>query len=89
MDSTSLNISLPEALKQFVESKVASGNYASSSEYVRELIRAARKKEAEDGLIRLLDEGLNSGPATPVTPEFWQHLRHDLAARLAERDGEK
>jgi len=36
---TSLNISLPEALKQYVEGQVASGDWGTPSEYVRELIR--------------------------------------------------
>ncbi len=41
---TSLNISLPESLKAFVEEKVRKGGYGTASEYVRELIRAARKR---------------------------------------------
>jgi antitoxin ParD1/3/4 len=36
---TSLNISLPEPLKQYVERQVASGDWETPSEYVRELIR--------------------------------------------------
>jgi len=44
MRMTSLNISLPEPLKAYVESKVATGDYGTPSEYVRDLIR--RDKEA-------------------------------------------
>jgi len=39
MSMTSLNISLPAALKQYVEGQVASGDWGTPSEYVRELIR--------------------------------------------------
>jgi len=39
MAMTSLNISLPEALKEFVEGQVATGDWGTPSEYVRELIR--------------------------------------------------
>jgi len=39
MPMTSLNISLPAALKQYVEGQVASGDWGTPSEYVRELIR--------------------------------------------------
>jgi antitoxin ParD1/3/4 len=39
MPMTSLNISLPEALKRYVEGQVASGDWGTPSEYVRELIR--------------------------------------------------
>ena len=39
MPMTSLNISLPHALKAYVEGQVASGDWGTPSEYVRELIR--------------------------------------------------
>lgn len=42
--SASMNISLPEALKSFVDELVARDLYSSASEYVRELIRKARDK---------------------------------------------
>jgi antitoxin ParD1/3/4 len=41
---TSLNISLPEALKQYVEGQVASGDWGTPSEYVRELIRQDKER---------------------------------------------
>jgi len=41
---TSLNISLPEALKQYVEGQVASGDWSTPSEYVRELIRQDKER---------------------------------------------
>lgn len=54
MAMTSLNISLPEALKQYVEGQVASGNWGTPSEYVRELIRQDKERrlgELEQGLV--------------------------------------
>jgi len=44
MPMTSLNISLPEALKEYVEGQVASGDWATPSEYVRELIRQDKER---------------------------------------------
>src|SRR4029077_13042004 len=44
MAMTSLNISLPEALKQYVEGQVASGDCGTPSEYVRELIRQDKER---------------------------------------------
>jgi antitoxin ParD1/3/4 len=41
---TSLNISLPEALKEYVEGQVASGDWGTPSEYVRELIRQDKQR---------------------------------------------
>lgn len=41
---TSLNISLPEALKQYVERQVNSGDWGTPSEYIRELIRQDKER---------------------------------------------
>jgi antitoxin ParD1/3/4 len=44
MAMTSLNISLPEALKNYVESQVASGDWGTPSEFIRELIRQDKER---------------------------------------------
>jgi len=44
MAMTSLNISLPEPLKQYVEGQVASGDWGTPSEYIRELIRQDKER---------------------------------------------
>src|SRR5260221_14645916 len=44
MAMTSLNISLPEAVKEYVEGQVASGDWGTPSEYVRELIRQDKER---------------------------------------------
>jgi antitoxin ParD1/3/4 len=44
MAMTSLNISLPEPLKQYVEGQVASGDWGTPSEYIRELIRRDKER---------------------------------------------
>jgi antitoxin ParD1/3/4 len=62
----SMNISLPSALKAFVDGHVAEGHYATASEYVRELIRNAAKAKAQARLDALLLEGLE-GEATEWT----------------------
>ena len=85
MEMTSLNISLPTELKEFIEEMIASGGYGTASEYVRELIREARKRAAEEKLEALLLEGLNSGEPIEVTPQFWEDLRRDLRKRLAKK----
>ena len=52
----SLNISLPEPLKEFIEGQIAPGRYASASENVR-VIREDEKRKAEERLEALLLEG--------------------------------
>lgn len=44
MPMTSLNISLPEVLKAYVEGQVASGDWGTPSEYIRELIRQDKER---------------------------------------------
>jgi antitoxin ParD1/3/4 len=58
MRMTSLNISLPEPLKVYVEAKVATGDYGTPSEYVRELIRhdkQGRLRRLEAELLEAID----------------------------------
>jgi len=80
----SMNISLPDPLKQFVDGQIAQGRYSSASEYVRELIRADEKRKAEDQLEAKLLEGLNSAE-TALTAADWKDLRAEALAKLAAR----
>jgi antitoxin ParD1/3/4 len=80
----SMNISLPEPLKQFVDRQIAQGRYSSVSEYVRELIRADEKRKAEEQLEALLLEGLNS-PESELTSGDWSAIRKEALARLEAR----
>jgi antitoxin ParD1/3/4 len=80
----SMNISLPEPLKLFVDRQIAQGRYSSASEYVRELIRADEKRKAEELLEAKLLEGLN-GPERELTRADWAAIRQDALARLEAR----
>lgn len=83
----SMNISLPEPMKAFVDGQIAQGRYSSASEYVRELIREDEKRKAQEQLEALLLEGLQ-GEAQAMTPEDWSAIRKDaLAALKARRTG--
>jgi antitoxin ParD1/3/4 len=75
-----MNISLPDDLKAFVDAQVAEHSYGSSSEYLRELIRKQRDVEKLRGL---LFEGFDSGPATPMEPDFFDAMRARARARVA------
>lgn len=80
----SMNISLPEPLKQFVDGQIAEGRYSSVSEYVRELIRADEKRKAEARLEALLMEGLAS-PESEFKASDWADIRKEALARLASK----
>lgn len=67
-----MNISLPEALKSFVDEQVTSRGYGTSSEYVRELIR---KDQERQHLRALLLEGAASPPGQPANKAYFDGLR--------------
>jgi antitoxin ParD1/3/4 len=81
---TSMNISLPEELKEYVEEQTQSG-YATPSEFVRELIRNDQKQRAKERLNGLLLEGLDSGEPSAATAEFWAELKREALAKLDAR----
>jgi antitoxin ParD1/3/4 len=56
-----MNISLPDPPKDFIDHQIAEGRYSSVSEYIRELIRDDEKRKADERLEALLLEGLESG----------------------------
>jgi antitoxin ParD1/3/4 len=73
-----MNISLTEKLKSFVDSKVESGDYNNASEYVRELIRKEQERAKTIAEIQvLLDEGEASG-YVPFDPD---EFRKELSMR--------
>ncbi len=77
----SMNISLPDPLKQFVDGQIAKGRYSSVSEYVRELIRADEKRKAEEHLEALLLEGLQ-GEEAVFTREDWHSIRQEALTQV-------
>ena len=78
---TTMNISLPDVMKTFVEEQVQSGGFGSVSEYVRDLVRRNQKERAQAKLEALLLEGLQSGEPMPWNAAYRESLHGDLEAR--------
>lgn len=76
----SLNISMPESMRTFIEDQTRRGGCGTASEYLRTLIRDAWKRQAEDRLEGMLLEGLDSGKATDVSPDYWERKKARPAA---------
>jgi antitoxin ParD1/3/4 len=89
MSMASLNISLPQSLKDYVETQVKDSGYTTPSEYVRELVREDQKRRAERRLEALLLEGLNSGDPVEITPEYWESKRRQLIDRHGRKASSK
>lgn len=64
--------SLPDALKSFVDDQASQRGYSTSSEYVRELIR---KNQDRQHLRSLLLAGAESAPTAPVDGSYFESLR--------------
>jgi antitoxin ParD1/3/4 len=78
----SMNISLPEPLKQFVDEQIAGGRYGSVSEYVRSLIREDEKRKAQERLETLL---LLNTEESPLTSADWACIRQEALARVQRK----
>ena len=84
MAQDTMNIALPETMKEFVREQVTAGGYSTASEYVRELIRADQKRKAGQRLDSLLLEGIESGSAR-LTKKELRDVRAQVAMRLKPR----
>ena len=80
---TSMNISLPDTLRQWVEDRVAAEGYGTASEYFRALLREDQKRKAREQLDCKLVETLDSNEAREMTTEDWRHIRSTVRERLA------
>lgn len=74
---TTMNISLPDSLKDFVDEQVNQRRYGTSSEYIRELIR---KEQDRLQLRSLLLAGASSAPTKPVDGAYFESLRRRVGA---------
>jgi antitoxin ParD1/3/4 len=80
---STMNISLPDSLKSFVDEQVVSRGYGTSSEYVRELIR----RDADRLELRgLLMEGAASNPTAPNDAQYFGSLRERVRGRSPSID---
>ncbi len=82
MATTTMNISLPDTMKAFIDERLGGDGYGTASEYVRELIRADQRRREEQKLEKLLLERLQSGTESEFSIE-------DVRAELSKRLGKK
>ena len=81
-----MNISLPDSLKDFAQSQTETENYSNPSDYVRSLIREDKeKKEAQQRIESLLLDSLHSGKAIPVNNAYWENKKARLNQQLKQK----
>lgn len=84
-DLTTMNVSLSQSQRRFVEAAAARTGCTTTSEYIRRLIHEAQRKEAQEDLERKLLAGLDSGEPIEVTPEYLAQMRRELTKRIGRR----
>lgn len=81
---TTLNLTLPDSLKEFVEGQVSAGRYSSANDYIQALLREDQKRQAWQEVEALVMEGLNSGEPIVADEAFWEEKRRRLLERFPE-----
>ncbi len=77
-----MNVSLPDAMKAWVESRSADGRYANASDYVRDLIRRDQEREAAmASLMAEVQKGIDSGVAERFDREEFRAMMRSKTGR--------
>lgn len=79
-----MNISLPDQMKEWVEQQVATGRYANASDYVRDLLRHDQGRVAR--LQAEIDKGLASGISDKTPEELFAEIKRNTKAALKSRN---
>ena len=76
-----MNVSLPDPMKEWVEAQTETGRYSNASDYVRDLIRRDQERAgAIAQLQQLVDEGLASGVSDSSKNDILAEARRRVAA---------
>jgi antitoxin ParD1/3/4 len=81
-----MNISLPDAMKEWVEEQVATGRYANSSDVMRDLVRREQERaDAREQLQKMVDEALASGVGSSSREDLLEKVMSKAEAAVRAR----
>jgi antitoxin ParD1/3/4 len=81
----SMNVSVPEPMRDWVQKRIDSGHYATASDYVRDLIRRDQMQTEEHrALVAALAKGEQSGISKRRIPEILAAVKQKLSDRQDE-----
>jgi antitoxin ParD1/3/4 len=83
---TTMNISLPASLKEWIEEQVSARGHSTASEYVRDVLRREQVENFRAGIDANLIEAIESGESTPMTRKDWRRIRSQ-GLKLARQRG--
>jgi len=71
-----MNVSIPDQMRKWVENQIKSGIYSNASDYVRDLIRRDQEaKDKRENLIRALESGASSGVSKRTLNDIWKEVK--------------
>ena len=79
---TTINISLPDQMKESVDEEMGEGGYRDPSDYFNALLQEQLKRKADQKLEALLQEGLAT-ESSAVGKKDWEYVRGEVEGRLA------
>ena len=83
-----MNVSLPDPMKDWVEEQARSGRYSNASDYVRDLIRRDQDRAAKIAAMqRRVDEGLESGVAPDSMDAILEEAREQAGGAATPGNG--
>ncbi len=82
---SSMNVSLPAPLKEWVQRQVEERGFSTASEYVRDVLRRQREDAARAAVDVRLTDAINSGESTPMTRRDWDRIRAEGLKRARGR----
>jgi antitoxin ParD1/3/4 len=77
-----MNLSLPKDLKTWVDEQVKEGGYGTASEYLRDMLRRAREREARRSIDKLLLDAVASGATTVMDDADFASIRKAAKASV-------
>ena len=81
-----MNVSLPDKMKQWVEEQVQTGRYGNASDYVRDLVRRDQERaDAREKLQQMVDEALASGRVEMGRDELLARMRAKAKAAVEQK----
>jgi len=75
MSGNTMSFALPESMREYIDTRVKTGQYGNTSEYLRDLIRKDQDSEARRNLRSLVVEGLESGEGRVFTDDVRSEIR--------------
>ena len=81
-----MNVSLPDQMKEWVEAQTKSGKYGNASDYVRDLIRRDQERaDAREKLQQMVDEALASGISDMTREQLLARMREKAKAAVSHK----